>query len=124
MDRCHESFEALVAERLNSDPQALIYGVTSAPGDAAAAALSDETRAGRPTQLWTAMSFGERLPDRVVRAILVARLANFVDGHAAVRGRLAQAVAAMLDERPVPGSLLSQMAARVRSWRSARCFSG
>ncbi|HUA49172.1 MAG TPA: aromatic amino acid lyase [Solirubrobacteraceae bacterium] len=102
MDRCQESFEALVSELVGSDPQALIYGVTSAPGDAAGAALTDEAKAGRPGQLWTAMSFGDPLPDRVVRAILVARLANFLDGHAAVRSVVAQAVAAMLDSPPLP----------------------
>jgi histidine ammonia-lyase len=102
MDRCHESFEAYVAERVLSNPQALIYGVTSAPGDAAAATLTDEDRAERPGQLWTAMSFGESLPGRVVRAILVARLANFLDGHAAVRGRVAKAVAGMLDDPSLP----------------------
>jgi histidine ammonia-lyase len=102
MDRCYESFEAYVADRMRSDPQALVYGVTSAPGDAAAAALTDEDRAGRPGQLWTAMSFGEALPTRVVRAILVARLANFLDGYAAVRGRVAQAVAEMLDDPSLP----------------------
>jgi histidine ammonia-lyase len=102
MDRRHESFETYVAERVRSDPQALVYGVTSAPGDAAAAALTDEDRAERPGQLWTAMSFGEALPDRVVRAILVARLANFLDGHAAVRGRVAHAVAEMLDDPSLP----------------------
>jgi len=102
MDHCHESFEALVSDRLRSDPQALIYGVTSAPGDAAAAALSDEASAGRPRRLWTAMSFGEPLPERVVRAIVLARLANFLDGHAAVRGHVAQAVADMLDTAPLP----------------------
>jgi histidine ammonia-lyase len=102
MDRCHESFESFVSDRVRSDPQALIYGVTSAPGDAAAAALSEEAKAGRPSQLWTAMSFGEPLPDRLVRAVLVARLANFLDGHAAVRGRVAQAVADMLEDRALP----------------------
>jgi histidine ammonia-lyase len=102
MDRCQASFEALVAERLRADPQALVYGVTSAPGDAAAAALTDADRAERPDRLWTAMSFGESLPARVVRAILVARLANFLDGHAAVRGRVAQAVANMLDDPALP----------------------
>jgi histidine ammonia-lyase len=102
MDRCQESFEALVAERVRSDPHALIYGVTSAPGDAAATALTGEARTHRPDQLWTAMSFGEPLPDRVVRAIVVARLANFLDGHAAVRGLVAQAVAGMLDGDPLP----------------------
>jgi hypothetical protein len=46
----------------------------------------DEAKTERPDQLWTAMPFGEPLPDRVVRAILVSRLANFLDGHAAARG--------------------------------------
>ncbi len=102
MDRRHESFEALVAERVARDPQALIYGVTSAPGDAAAAALTDAARAERPGRLWTAMSFGDPLPDRVVRAIVVARLANFLGGHAAVRAALAQAAARMLEEPALP----------------------
>jgi histidine ammonia-lyase len=102
MDRCHEAFEAFVAERVRNDPQALIYGVTSAPGDSAAKALSDEGRAGRPNQLWTAMSFGESLPPRVVRAILVARLANFLDGYTAARGLLARAIAQMLEDPSLP----------------------
>jgi histidine ammonia-lyase len=102
MDRCHQSFEEYVADRVKSDPHALVYGVTSAPGDSAAAALTDEARAERPSRLWTAMSFGEPLPDRVVRAILVARLANFLDGHAGVRSQLAQAVAGILDDSPLP----------------------
>jgi histidine ammonia-lyase len=102
MDQCHSAFEALVSDRVSHDSQALIYGVTSAPGDAAAAALTEEGRAGRPDRLWTAMSFGEPLPDRVVRAILVARLANFLDGHAGVRSLLAQAVADMLSDAALP----------------------
>ena len=48
------------------------------------------------------MSFGEALPERVVRAIVVARLANFLEGHAAVRGQTAQAVADMLDASELP----------------------
>jgi histidine ammonia-lyase len=48
------------------------------------------------------MSFGDALPDRVVRVILVARLANFLDGHAAVRGQVAQAVADMLGAPALP----------------------
>lgn len=102
MDYSQQSFEAFVSETVRSDPQTLIYGVTSAPGDAAAAALSEEAKTGRPDHLWTAMSFGEPLPDRVVRAILVARLANFLDGHAAVRAQVAQAVADMLEEATLP----------------------
>lgn len=102
MDRCQASFEAFVADRLRDDPQAFIYGVTSAPGDGAAAALDEAGMQERPTQLWTAMSFGEALPQRVVRAIVVARLANFLEGHAAVRSQTAQAVADMLEASKLP----------------------
>jgi histidine ammonia-lyase len=101
MDRCHEAFAALVEARLAEDPGALIYGTTTAPGDGAAVALTPEAQSRRPTRLWTAHGFGEPLPDRVVRAILLARLSNFVEGHAAVRGAVAQAVTAMLDS-PLP----------------------
>jgi histidine ammonia-lyase len=102
MDRCHASFETLVRERVAADPGALIYGVTSAPGDAAAEALDAERLARRPTQLWTAMSYGEPLPERVVRGIVLARLANFLEGHAAARGEIALAVAGMLERMPLP----------------------
>ena len=56
----------------------------------------------RPRGLWTAASFGEPLPERVTRAIVLARLANLVDGHAGARPALALAVAAMLDGGPLP----------------------
>jgi histidine ammonia-lyase len=102
MDRCHESFEAYIADRVRVQPDALIYGVTSAPGDSAASALSSEGQAARPSQLWTAMSFGDPLPARVVRAIVVARLANLLEGHAAVRSLVAQAVAGLLDGDRLP----------------------
>lgn len=101
IDACHESFAALVAARLAADPGALIYGTTTAPGDGAAVALTPEAQARRPTRLWTAHAFGAPLPERVVRAILLARLANFVEGNAAVRSHVATAVTAMLDE-PLP----------------------
>ena len=101
MDRSHAALAAFVEARLAEDPGALIYGMTTAPGDGAAVALTAEARARRPTRLWTAHAFGEPLPDRVVRAIVLARLSNFVEGHAAVRGAVAQAVAAMLDA-PLP----------------------
>jgi histidine ammonia-lyase len=101
MDRCHASFAAFVEARVAEDPGALIYGTTTAPGDAAAVALTPEAQARRPTRLWTAHSFGEPLPDRVVRAIVLARLANLVEGHAAVRGTVADAVAGML-AKPLP----------------------
>src|SRR6185436_16744343 len=85
MDRCHASFNEFVAARVAEDP----------------GALTDEAQARRPTRLWTAHSFGEPLPERVTRAIVLARLANFVDGHAAVRSEVASAVAELL-RGPLP----------------------
>jgi len=102
MDRGHAAFSAYVAARLADDPRALLYGVTTGPGDAGGAPLSDEARASRPRGLWTAASFGEPLPERVVRAIVFARLANLVEGHAGARPLVAAAVAAMLDGGPLP----------------------
>jgi histidine ammonia-lyase len=101
IDECHAAFAALVAARLAEDQGALIYGTTTAPGDGAAVPLTPEAQARRPTRLWTAHSFGAPLPERVVRAIVLARLANFVEGNAAVRSEVARAVVAMLDE-PLP----------------------
>src|SRR5579872_187162 len=97
MNRCAAAFEALVRERVQDDPGALIYGVTTAPGDGAAVALDAERLARRPSRLWSAVSYGDPLPERVVRGILLARLANFLGGHAAARAHVARAVAAMLD---------------------------
>jgi len=78
MDRRAAAFEALVAARVRDDPNALIYGVTSAPGDRATAVLDPDGQATRPSRLWTATSYGDPLPVRVVRAIALARLANFL----------------------------------------------
>jgi histidine ammonia-lyase len=102
MDECAAAFAALVRARVQADPKALIYGVTSAPGDAAGAALDPETQARRPTRLWTAMSYGEPLPERVTRAIALARLANFLGGHAAARAQVASGVVEMLNGGELP----------------------
>jgi histidine ammonia-lyase len=102
MDDCAAAFDTLVQSRVRTDPEALIYGVTSAPGDRARVVLDAEAQDRRPTRLWTAMSYGESLPDRVTRAILLARLANFVGGHAAVRPQVAVAVVEMLNGGPLP----------------------
>jgi histidine ammonia-lyase len=102
MDRGHAAFSAYVAARLAEDPDALLYGVTTGPGDSGDVPLTDEARASRPRGLWTAASFGEPLPERVVRAIAFARLANLVEGHAGARRLVAAAVAAMLDGGPLP----------------------
>ena len=102
MEQAHAAFEAFLAARLAEDPGALLYGITTGPGDAGDTVLSEHARRTRPPGLWTAVSFGEPLPERVVRAIVLARLANLVDGHAGARPALAVAVAGMLDGGPLP----------------------
>ena len=89
---------------LEHDPEVTIYGVTTGPGQLAGKKLTPEQR-----ERWAGMSpariatsWGDPLPDRVVRAIVLARLANFVEGHAAVSPEIAQRVAALLDEDKMP----------------------
>jgi histidine ammonia-lyase len=80
-----------------------IYGVTSGVGDRAGQTLTREEQALQasvPTD--RGVSFGELFPDRVARGIVFARLANFVEGHAAVRPIIAEAVAGLLDGRRLP----------------------
>ena len=95
-----ESFLAL----LNSDPNIVVYGVTSGYGFRAKTQLSPEDRklhARRPPAA-PAASFGEPLPQRVVRGFVFSRLTNFVEGHAAVTPELATAVAEMLNGESLP----------------------
>lgn len=99
MGECRRSF----LELIESDPAITVYGVTSGYGDRAAIRLSRRERkqqASRPPI--AGASFGEPLPERVTRGIVLARLANFLEGHGAVRPELAEAVAGMLDGGPLP----------------------
>jgi histidine ammonia-lyase len=96
---CRRAFLRL----LDSDQSLIVYGVTTGAGDHASVRLSQEERREHSRLvLGSGVSFGRLLPERVVRAIALARLANFLEGHAAVRPQLAQAVAAMLDGRSLP----------------------
>ena len=86
------------------DPESTIYGVTTGLGRLARRKLTPEQR-----EQWAGMSparaatsWGDPLPERVVRAIVLARLTNFVEGHAAVSPGIAQGVAAMLGEGRLP----------------------
>lgn len=90
--------------RLIEDPAITIYGVTSGYGSRAGQRLKPEERkrhAAQPNH-GTAATFGEPFPKRVTRGFVLARLANFLEGHAAVRPKLAEAVAAMLDQGALP----------------------
>lgn len=97
---CRASFLKLI----ESDPPPVIYGVTTAMGELASRKLELDERArhARIKAYAAATSFGEPLPERVVRAIVLARLTNFIEGNAATTPRIALAVAAMLDGGPMP----------------------
>ncbi len=84
--------------RLLDDPDLVIYGVTTGYGQMAKKRLSPEERKAQAASppFAVATSFGQPLPERVVRGIVFARLANFVDGHGAVSPELASAVGEML----------------------------
>ena len=99
MERARRGFEELIAR-----PGVVIYGVTSGYGQNAAKVLSAAERLAhaRTPPAGAAAAWGDPFPDRVVRAIVLARLANFVDGHAAVTPAVALAVATMLDGRALP----------------------
>jgi histidine ammonia-lyase len=100
IERCRASFLQLI----DNDPAVVIYGVTTAMGELASTRLAREERDrhARIKAFAAATSFGEPFPDRVVRGFVLARLANFLEGHAATTPRIALAVAEMLDGRPMP----------------------
>ncbi len=89
---------------IEKDPTVVIYGVTTAMGERASHRLTREERDqhARLKPFAAATSFGDYLPDRVVRGIVLARLTNFIEGHSATTPRIAQAVAHMLDGPPMP----------------------
>ena len=91
-------------ETLIEDPALTIYGVTSGYGQNAKIRLTHDQRKAHAKQPPTApaTSWGDPLPDRVTRAIIFARLANFIEGHAAISPSIATAVAAMLDAPKQP----------------------
>jgi histidine ammonia-lyase len=89
--------------RLLEHPGVVVYGVTSGYGDRAGVTLDAEQRRRQATaSRLRAATFGEPLPARVTRGIVLARLANLIDGHAAVASGLVTAVAGMLDGRALP----------------------
>ena len=89
---------------LDTDPDITIYGVTSGYGQHANKRFTGEARrqhAQRPPRS-TAVAFGPPAPERVARGIILARLANFIEGHAAVTPALADQVAGLLGGGPLP----------------------
>ena len=100
MEQTRRQFLAL----LDSDPEITIYGVTSGYGQMASKRLSPAERKkhARTPPHGSLVAFGIALPERVARGIVFARLANYVEGHAAISPELAAAVAGLLDGRKLP----------------------
>lgn len=85
-------------------PGVVVYGVTSGYGQMARQRLDGEARrrhAARPPDA-NGVTFGPDLPLRVKRGIVLARLTNYVEGHAAITPALAEAVADLLTEPELP----------------------
>jgi histidine ammonia-lyase len=115
MSAARDAFLALV----ESDPSAFIYGVTTSAGDGAATLLDADQRRNLARMLGrSGASFGEALPERVVRGMVLTRLTGMIEGNSGVRPELARAVAGMLENGPLP-SPRRATAAAARSCRSA-----
>jgi histidine ammonia-lyase len=105
MTECRSEFLSL----LDNDPSVTIYGVTTGYGHRANQRLEGDARrvhARVPPRACVA-AFGRVVPERVARGIVLARLANFVEGHAAVTPALAGEVAALLSRGKLPELPLS-----------------
>lgn len=102
LERMRASRESFL--RLLDDPDVVIYGVTSGYGQMARFQLDAEARrrhAAHPPYAHI-VTFGDPLPERVSRTIVLARLANYLDGHAAISPDLANAVAGLLGTDKLP----------------------
>jgi histidine ammonia-lyase len=88
---------------IDAHPDRRLYGVNVHAGDGSDRPLTEADQRDYARGMQSAVAFGpELLPRRVVRGILLARLANMIEGHSGVRSDLVEAVAAQLDGRPVP----------------------
>jgi histidine ammonia-lyase len=95
---------------LDSDRTRFIYGTTSGAGQRAHEAVppaEQRQRAQDNRRVPHGAGFGpDALPERVVRLIVFARLANYIEGNAKARPVEAERIATML-ERPMPRVPLS-----------------
>ena len=87
---------------VSAHPERRFYGINVHAGDGSHRPLDNAARRDYARGMQSAVSFGEPLPRRAVRGIVLARLTNFIEGHSAVTPGLAEAVGAMLDGRPLP----------------------
>lgn len=85
-----------------ADPTRKLYGINVHAGDGSDRLMTEAEQRDYARGLHSATSFGEPLPRRVVRGIVLARLANLVEGHAGVTPELVRLVAERLDGRDLP----------------------
>lgn len=81
-----------------------IYGISVGQGEMAVNAMTGEEvdRLARMKPLAAAVTFGPSYPRRVLRGIVLARLANLLGGHGGGTVRLVQDIAAMLNDDCIP----------------------
>jgi histidine ammonia-lyase len=112
MAEARRSFIAL----LDSDRTQFIYGTTSGAGPQAKVPIPPAEQRSRaassPIGRRGGSAFGSgSMPDRVVRGIVFARLANFIEGNAKTRPVIAERIAAILDgplpRLPVDGNVVA-----------------
>jgi histidine ammonia-lyase len=91
-------------ENLLKDPRQGVYGVNQGQGEMIHHRLTEKqvARLAQLKPLPAAVAFGESFPPRVVRAMVLARFANILDGHAAATPRLAEALIALLNGDTLP----------------------
>jgi len=102
--------KARIAERRNAfesllqDPNHGVYGVTQGQGEMIRHQL-DEKQVARLAEMKpfaAAVAFGDAFPERVVRAMVLSRFANILEGHAAATPRLADALMDLLNADDLP----------------------
>jgi histidine ammonia-lyase len=86
---------------IDSVPAPWIYNVTGGPDGTILDAQGRRALARRYIAAG-AVLFKDEIPPRIARGAVLCRLANFIEGHAAVRVEVVQAVAAMLDTHLPP----------------------
>jgi histidine ammonia-lyase len=89
---------------VENDPDASVYGVNQGQGEMIGLAMNAEERQrlARMKPLAAAVPFGEPYPVRVVRAMMLARFANLMEGHGMGTPRLAEEIAGLLNARSHP----------------------
>ena len=100
MAAAHRGFLDLI----ESNPDLSVYMVTTGGGSGPGNGSRPTSGAGPTWRRGSTCSFafGDPLPERVTRGFVMARLANFLGGHAAAHPSVAEAIAAMLDGRTLP----------------------